>query len=116
MQKTHSKISEELRGNFMKEDFPIPFGILDNQIVSDLPYSHKRLIADAFYRAWAHKLHKRDNGKLFFVVGERGPYYKKFHYFLFLEKVFLKFEKLGFVKRKSKEVFTLEMEKILGRC
>lgn len=117
MTKAQFEISRKLRANFMSEDYPIVFGILENQKVDGLPQSHKWLIADAFHRAWTHKQHKKGECKLFFFIYERGPYYKKFHYASFLEKVFSKFEALGFIKAidRSKESYVIDIEKFMRR-
>lgn len=116
MKKDHKNISAELRGKFMTEEYPIPFGLLDNSDVDELPYSHKRLMADAFYRAWMYKQHKLGEEKLFFLAHERGPWYKKFHYESFLNKVFDKFEKLGYIQQlgRSKGVYVIVLDKILN--
>ena len=113
--KAQGKVSTELRGKFIEMNYPIPFGILDNLDVNYLPYSHKRLLADAFYRAWTYRQNKQ-NEKAFFLLHERGPWYKKHHYDSFLEKVFSKFENLGLIQKlgRSKGVYIFEMEKILN--
>lgn len=116
MKTRQRQLSNELRGNFMKEEYPIPFGLLDNVLVDELPYSHKRLMADAFHRAWTYKQHKLGEEKLFFLAHERGLWYKKHHYETFLNKVFEKFEKLGYIQQlgRSKGVYVIELDKIMN--
>lgn len=113
---SHKKISHELRAIFIKAEYPIPFGLLDNSDIDLMPYSHKLLMADAFYRSWTHKQKKASDEKLFFLSHERGPCYKKYHYDSFLDKVFDKFERLGYIQQlgRSKDVYVIELDKILN--
>lgn len=67
------KLSQELTAYFMKKDVPVPFGLLQNKEVDALPYSYKKVMADAFYRACKYKELKRGKGDLIFSYRESGP-------------------------------------------
>lgn len=100
---SQKKLSQELRAFFIKKEYPVPFGLLDNAYVDVLPESHKKILADAFCRAWMYRQSKLGKVELFFNAFERGPFYKKYHYESYLYKVMCKFEELGFIKRRDPE-------------
>ncbi len=113
--KEDKKISAELRANFIRVDYPIPFGLLDNCFVDALPYSHKRVMADCFYRAWHFRAHKMGRAELSFNYLERGPFYRKFHYQHRLLVMMDKFENLGFISKilGKNETYLININKFI---
>lgn len=105
----HRKVSQDLRGFFMLKDSPIPFGLLDNKFIDTLPISYKRLLADAFYRAYAYKSNKLGDSLLLFDYLNRGPNYKFLHDQDFLRKVMKTFEDIGYIRKHKKSKYFYEI-------
>lgn len=114
--KNQKNLSTELRAKFIQAEYPVPFGILDNVLVDEMPYSHKKVIADCFYRAWSYRTHKMGKSLLEFNYLERGPFYKKFHYPKKLLSIMDKFESLGFIlKLEDKdETYAISINKFIN--
>ena len=109
-------LSADLRGFFLKVDYPIPFGLLDNCDVDKLPLDYKKIMADAFYRAWFAMYKKNGNCGLRFYLFERGKIYKTLYEQKYLLSIAETFEKMGYIRKikRPKHWYEINANKFLN--
>ena len=99
MNKRQRLLSTELRGFFLKEDYPIPFGLLDNSNIDKLPMPYKKIMADAFYRAWLALYSKNGNSYTKFNLHAQGRIYRRNYTCEYLSRVAHAFEDMGYIRK-----------------